>query len=150
MGTTAEKALARENATQEAAPRSEQGKRGAGAPRLGASLVNVAIRARELALPQRIQSIRINNNMGDPMVKIKVPLPPDDPSGGEAEWMWADDDGESRFILRNVPVFAFGLSYGDTVKATNVEARLRSPVLLGEGATAPTESTLRRIAAHQP
>ena len=49
------------------------------------------------------------------MVKIKVPLPPKDPSGGEAEWMWADADGENRFILRNVPVFAFGLSYGDAV-----------------------------------
>lgn len=58
--------------------------------------------------------------MANPMVKIKVPLPPNDPSGGEAEWMWAEADGENRFILRNVPVFAFGLSYGDAVNATSV------------------------------
>ena len=56
------------------------------------------------------------------MVKIKVPLPPNDPSSGEAEWMWADADGENRFRLRNVPVFAFGLSYGDTVNATSVDS----------------------------
>jgi len=55
------------------------------------------------------------------MVKIKVPLPPNDPSRGEAEWMWADPVGENRFILRNVPVFAFGLSYGDALNATSVD-----------------------------
>src|SRR5260221_2496796 len=85
------------------------------------SLVSIATRAREPALHRSIQSVRTNNNMPDTMVKIKVPLPPNDPSGGEAEWMWADPDGENRFRLRNVPVFAFGLSYGDTVNAPSVE-----------------------------
>ena len=59
--------------------------------------------------------------MADVMVKIKVPLPPNDPSGGEAEWMWADSDGENLFIVRNVPVFAFGLSYGDAVNTTMID-----------------------------
>jgi hypothetical protein len=51
------------------------------------------------------------------MVKIKIPLPPDDPSGGEAEWVWADPEDSNTFVLRNVPTFAKGLSYGDAVKA---------------------------------
>jgi hypothetical protein len=51
------------------------------------------------------------------MVKIKIPLPPNDPSGGEAEWLWTDPEGNNTFVLRNVPTFAKGLSYGDTMKA---------------------------------
>jgi len=51
------------------------------------------------------------------MVKIKIPLPLSDPSGGEAEWVWADPEGDNVFVLRNVPTFAKGLSYGDVVKA---------------------------------
>jgi hypothetical protein len=51
------------------------------------------------------------------LVKIKIPLPPNDPSGGEAEWVWADPKGNNAFVLRNVPTFARGLSHGDTVKA---------------------------------
>jgi hypothetical protein len=40
--------------------------------------------------------------MADMMVKIKVPLPPDDPSSGEAEWMWADADGENRLLPNQI------------------------------------------------
>jgi hypothetical protein len=54
--------------------------------------------------------------MDENLVKIKIPLPPNDPSGGEAEWLWADPAERNTFILRNVPTFAKGLSYGDTVK----------------------------------
>jgi hypothetical protein len=54
------------------------------------------------------------------MVKIKIPLPPNDPSGGEAEWVWADPEENNAFVLRNVPTFAKGLSYGDTVR-TRIE-----------------------------
>lgn len=50
------------------------------------------------------------------MVKIKIPLPPNDPSGGEAEWVWADPAEDDTFVLRNVPTFANGISYGDTVR----------------------------------
>jgi hypothetical protein len=50
-------------------------------------------------------------------VKIKIPLPPDDPSGGEAEWVWAQPEGNNTFVLKNVPTFAKGLSYDDVVKA---------------------------------
>jgi hypothetical protein len=60
------------------------------------------------------------------MVKIKIPLPANDPSGGEAEWVWADAAGNNTFVLRNVPIFAKGLSYGDTV-STRMEGDV--PVL---------------------
>jgi hypothetical protein len=51
------------------------------------------------------------------MVKIKIPLPKNGPSGGEAEWLWAERAGEDTFVVRNVPTFVYGLSYGDTVRA---------------------------------
>jgi hypothetical protein len=69
---------------------------------------------------QRIRNTRIRNegfNMEENMVKIKIPLPANDPSGGEAEWVWAEPQGDGTFVLKNVPIFAFGLSYGDSVKA---------------------------------
>lgn len=47
-------------------------------------------------------------------IKIKIPLPANDPSGGEAEWVWAEPEGDS-FVLKNVPIFAYRLSYGDSV-----------------------------------
>jgi hypothetical protein len=62
--------------------------------------------------------------MADEMVKIKVPLPPNDASKGEAEWMWADVAGQNRFLLRNVPVFAYGMSYDDEVNTTTVDGVL--------------------------
>jgi hypothetical protein len=55
--------------------------------------------------------------MEEQLVKIKIPLPPNDPSGGEAEWVWANPEGDGTFALRNVPTFAKGLSYGDSVRA---------------------------------
>jgi len=55
--------------------------------------------------------------MEEKPVKIKIPLPPNDPSGGEAEWVWAEPAGNNTFVLKNVPTFAKGLSYGDVVKA---------------------------------
>lgn len=58
------------------------------------------------------------------MVKIKIPLPKNDPSAGEAEWVWAEPAGDGRFIMRNVPTFVYGLSYGDTVSAKQEDAVL--------------------------
>ena len=55
------------------------------------------------------------------LVKIKIPLPPNDPSGGEAEWVWAEPEGNNLFALKNVPTFVKGLSYGDVVKTRNEE-----------------------------
>jgi hypothetical protein len=51
------------------------------------------------------------------VIKLKMPLPADDPSGGECEWVWAEPRDDGTFVLKNVPTFAYGLSYDDTVKA---------------------------------
>lgn len=51
------------------------------------------------------------------MVKIKILLPANDASGGQAEWVWADYLGHDTFVVRNVPIFVYGLSYGDMVRA---------------------------------
>jgi hypothetical protein len=67
---------------------------------------------------RKTPSIRARNS--DNMtgkIKVKVPLPANDPSGGEAEWVWADPEGPGRYVVRNVPIFAFGFSYGDAVNA---------------------------------
>lgn len=50
------------------------------------------------------------------MVKIKIPLPSNDASGIDAEWLWAEPKGDF-FVLKNVPIFVYGLSYGDSVRA---------------------------------
>ena len=50
-------------------------------------------------------------------VKIRVALPSGDLSGGTAEWLWAEPVGDGRFLLKNIPIFAFGLSCEDTVIA---------------------------------
>lgn len=55
--------------------------------------------------------------MEENLVKIKIPLPPNDPSGGDAEWLWAEPEGNNTYVLKNVPTFVKGLSYGDVVKA---------------------------------
>jgi hypothetical protein len=54
------------------------------------------------------------------LIKIKIPLPANDPSGGEAEWVWAEPVGDDRFVVRNVPTFIYGVSYGDIVRANRV------------------------------
>ena len=54
--------------------------------------------------------------MENNLVKVKVPLPANDPSGGEAEWVWASPENNDVFILRSVPTFAKGLSYGDAMQ----------------------------------
>ena len=41
-----------------------------------------------------------------------------------AESMWADDMGNHRYRLDNVPLFAYGISYGDEFAARRDEDRL--------------------------
>jgi hypothetical protein len=72
-------------------------------------------------------------NPDPPLVKIKVRLQPDDAPGFDAEWLWAEPVGESRFLLRNVPFFAYGLSYGDSVSATLEDSILVFDKILDRG-----------------
>jgi Domain of unknown function (DUF4265) len=50
-----------------------------------------------------------------PLVKIKVSLPPNDPSGMDAEWLWGKPVGDASFALQNVPFLIDGLSCEDVV-----------------------------------
>jgi len=54
-------------------------------------------------------------SMEEDMVKIKIRLPANDASGVDAEWLWTKPEGDS-FVLKNVPIFVYGLSYGDSVR----------------------------------
>jgi len=58
------------------------------------------------------------------MVKIKVPLPKDTLAGAEAEWVWAEPQGEGTFALKNVPFYAKGISCEDMVRADPEEGSL--------------------------
>jgi len=65
--------------------------------------------------------LKLRPFVDEKLVKIKIPLPPNDPSDGEAEWVWAEPAGNNTFVLKNVPTFAKGLSYGDVVKIGTVD-----------------------------
>jgi hypothetical protein len=58
------------------------------------------------------------------LVKIKIPLPPGDASGGDAEWVWAKPTNNNEFVLKNVPTFAKGLSYDDVITTELVDGSL--------------------------
>jgi hypothetical protein len=58
------------------------------------------------------------------MVKIKIPVPPNDPSEVEAEWLWAEKVGDNAYALRNIPIFVYGLSSGDVVKVKDEDGFL--------------------------
>jgi hypothetical protein len=49
-------------------------------------------------------------------VKIMIPLK-DDPSGYEAEWIWAEPDIDGSFVVDNSPFSAYGISYRDVIHA---------------------------------
>lgn len=62
-----------------------------------------------------------------PLVKVVVQLEPDENSWHSygAESMWAEDLGQGRYRLRNVPFAAYGLSNEDVVRAEPDEDRLQ-------------------------
>ena len=52
-------------------------------------------------------------------VRLLVPLEREPGGGGpEDEWLWAEPLGSSRFRIESTPFFAYGLSHGDVVRAT--------------------------------
>jgi hypothetical protein len=51
----------------------------------------------------------------DEFAKVHVDLPNNPDTGGEA--MWATPLGNDLYELRNSPFFAYGLNYGDVVRA---------------------------------
>jgi Domain of unknown function (DUF4265) len=52
-------------------------------------------------------------------VRIVVPLEREPGDGGpEDEWLWAEPLGASRYRIESPPFFAYGLSHGDVVRAS--------------------------------
>ncbi len=51
------------------------------------------------------------------MVKITIPLSDDNLSGATSESLWAEPKDNGRYVLRNVPFYAKGLSCDDLVEA---------------------------------
>jgi hypothetical protein len=52
------------------------------------------------------------------LVRIVVPLEREPGDGGpEDEWLWAEPLGSGRYRIESPPFFAYGLSYGDLVRA---------------------------------
>lgn len=59
---------------------------------------------------------------GIPLTKVHIDLPHHWGTGGEA--LWAEDLGGDRFEIKNVPFCAYGLNFGDVVRATSDAGRL--------------------------
>jgi hypothetical protein len=52
-------------------------------------------------------------------VRLLVALDREPGTGGpEDEWLWAEPLGSGRFRVESTPFFAYGLSYGDVVRAS--------------------------------
>ena len=69
--------------------------------------------------------------MGEP-VKIKIPLE-DDPSGFEAEWVWALPEYEGAYTIDNSPFSAYGISYKDLVSASLINGALEFRCVIAKG-----------------
>src|SRR5438552_1182093 len=49
--------------------------------------------------------------------KLRIDLSLGEWHGGKSEWVWAEPRNENHFVVRNIPFFAKGLSFGDEVEA---------------------------------
>lgn len=52
----------------------------------------------------------------DELVKIHITLPNHDEIGGES--FWAEEAGNQLYKIENIPFYAYGLNFKDTVRAT--------------------------------
>ncbi len=68
-------------------------------------------------------------------VRVLVPLDHDHGAAGE-EWLWAEPLGSDRYRVESSPFFAYGISHGDVVLAT-------------EGAAARQLSAVERKSGHR-
>jgi hypothetical protein len=55
------------------------------------------------------------NDTYRPLVRITFPLDPQDSHGFTTERLWAESLGKGRYLLRNSPFYAFGVSNEDIV-----------------------------------
>ena len=78
------------------------------------------------------------------LFKVRILLPDGEWHRGEAEWVWAEKLGEDTAIVRNVPFFAKGLSFGDSIRFSTADGvPTFSEVLSRAG-----HSTYRIFASH--
>ena len=78
--------------------------------------------------------------------RVSTPLEPTAWHGHAVETFWAAPLGKGRFQLRNVPFYAKGLSYNDTVSAQHSEGRLVFTGLVARGG----HSTYRVVLSDPP
>ena len=62
--------------------------------------------------------------VGD-LIKMTVELTPVDWHGHATETMWAKPAGDDRFIIQNIPFYAYDLSYDDVVTGSFSDGRWR-------------------------
>jgi len=58
------------------------------------------------------------------MVKITIPLPGDNLAGATSESLWAEPQNSGKYVLKNVPFYAKGLSCDDLVEAEQSDGNL--------------------------
>src|ERR1700722_6379854 len=58
------------------------------------------------------------------LVKIRIALPNDAWHGVEAEWAWAEKVADNVYVLRNVPFYAMGVSFADSMKVEEADGVL--------------------------
>ena len=59
-----------------------------------------------------------------PLLKAKIELPDGEWHKGEAEWIWIQPRVGGTAVVRNVPFFAKGLSFGDIVRIESKDGSL--------------------------
>jgi hypothetical protein len=69
----------------------------------------------------------------DSLVKVTFLLEKTDWHDHGTETMWAEPRSSERFSLRNVPFYAYGVSYGDVVGAVADEGSLTVREVVGRG-----------------
>lgn len=55
------------------------------------------------------------------MAKVQFNLEPSAWHGSATETMWATPSGSDEFVIKNVPFYAYGVSFGDTVLAPRMD-----------------------------
>lgn len=76
-------------------------------------------------------------------VKIRVPTDAEDWHGLTGERLWATGLGGDRYRIDNVPLYAYGLSYGDIVTARSDGDLLTFTGVVGQGGNSTYRVLLR-------
>lgn len=90
------------------------------------------------------EHVRRTSDQDPDLVKVRVLIPEDTGwQGIEAEWLWAEQMKDGTFALRNYPLYAYGLSFGDVFETTNTDGTQTLTQVVSRGG----HSTYRIIAS---